>query len=275
MRNIKTIIYFLFAAMLFAQISITAQQKSLAEANLVVDSYSPQNDSVISIGVLINLKDDWHIYWKNPGDSGLPTDVEFSLPNGISASEIKFPIPKIFSSEEIINYGYSHQVLLISSLNIPKDYPQKDIFISAKLTSLICKDLCKAFDTTLTILLDLSKKYFAGKEISDLFNKTKKLLPQINYNLKVTANSQSDSVYVRLDKTDSLRLNLKSFEFYPYQAGVFKNKSHQVTVNKNNFLESVLESDQFRISNPTELNGIIILNENRDEAFEINIPITY
>lgn len=273
--KIKTTIYFLFATILLAQISITAQQKSLAEAKLVVDSYSPQNDSVISIGVLINLKDDWHIYWKNPGDSGLPTDIEFSLPNGITASEIKSPTPKIFSSEEIINYGYSHQILLISSLNIPKDYPQKDIFISAKLTSLICKDLCKAFDTTLTVTLDLSNKYFAKEDVSDLFKRTKKSLPQIKHNLKVTVNSKSDSVYIRLDKPDSLKLNLKSFEFYPYHAGVFKNKLNQVTISKRNFLELVLEPDPFRIDNPTVLNGIIILNENRTEAFEINIPITY
>ncbi len=102
-----------------------AQQKSLAEARLVVDSFSPKKDSVISIGVLINLKDDWHIYWRNPGDSGMPTDIEFSLPNGIKASEIQFPIPEIFASDEIVNYGYSHQVLLMSKLFIPKYYQKK------------------------------------------------------------------------------------------------------------------------------------------------------
>lgn len=274
MINFKTTICFLFWAILLAQISINAQQKSLVEAKLIVDSYSLQNDSVISIGVLINLKDDWHIYWRNPGDSGLPTDIEFSLPNGISASEIKFPIPKIFSSEEIINYGYSHQVLLISSLNIPKDYPQKEIFISAKLTSLICKDVCITFDTTLTVSLDLSQKYFAEKEVSDLFQKTKNLLPQIKHKLQVTANSQSDSVCFRLYKTDELGLNLKSFEFYPYQAGVFKNKSIQTTKDEKDYLELVLEPDPFRIENPTELNGIIILNKNQSEAFEIKVSIS-
>ena len=275
MLNIKTTIYFLFTSILFAQISINAQQQSLAEAKLVVDSYSLQNNSVISIGVLINLKDDWHIYWKNPGDSGLPTDIKFRLPNGISASDIKFPIPIVFESEEIINYGYSHQVLLISSLNIPKAYPQKDVFILANLTSLICKDVCIAFDTMLTISLDLSKKYFAEKEVSDLFQKTKKILPQIKHNLQITAIDKSDSVYFRLYKTDELGLNIKSFEFYPYQPGAFKNQSIQTTKDEKDYLELVLEPDPFRIKNPTELSGIIILNENRNDVFELNIPIIY
>ena len=77
--NIITIQLFVFIV-LASTIYSFAQQKSLAEARLVVDSFSPKKDSVISIGVLISLKDDWHIYWRNPGDSGVPTKVEFSLP---------------------------------------------------------------------------------------------------------------------------------------------------------------------------------------------------
>ena len=57
--NITTIQLFVFIV-LASTIYSFAQQKSLAEAKLVVDSYSPEMDSVISIGVLVNLKDDWH-----------------------------------------------------------------------------------------------------------------------------------------------------------------------------------------------------------------------
>ena len=119
MKKKNTTIYFLslLAIIFLLHQSISAQQKSLAEARIVVDSFSSEKDSIISLGVLINLQDDWHIYWRNPGDSGLPTDIELSLPNGITASEIKFPIPKIFASEEIVNYGYGHQVLFLFDVN--------------------------------------------------------------------------------------------------------------------------------------------------------------
>ena len=110
MTKKKTTNYFLFAVAIFFLFhqSITAQQKSLAEVRLVADSYSPEKDSIISLGVLIDLQDDWHIYWRNPGDSGLPTDIELILPKGITASQIKFPIPKIFFFFLIVNFGYAH-----------------------------------------------------------------------------------------------------------------------------------------------------------------------
>jgi thiol:disulfide interchange protein DsbD len=276
MKKKKTTNYLLslLTIIFLAYHSISAQQKSLAEAKLVVDSFSPQKDSIISIGVLINLKDDWHIYWENPGDSGLPTEIDFTVPIYFKISEIQFPVPEIFYSEEIVNYGYDKQVLFISELSIPKSYNQKEFLISAKLRSLICKDLCKAFDTTLTLKIGLSETYYAKKSISDLFDKTKDLLPVKYHSLKISATKISDSVSLKLLKNISDKVKAQKFEFYPYQPGIFKNKVKQANNDSKNYLELVLEPDPFRVESPTEVKGIIILNGNRTKGFEINIPIT-
>jgi thiol:disulfide interchange protein DsbD len=273
MTKKNTTIYFLFVVAIFFLLhqSISAQQKSLAEARLVVNSFNTEKDSIISLGVLINLQDDWHIYWRNPGDSGMPTDIEFKLPKGVTASDIKFPVPEIFVSDEIMNYVYSHQVLLTSELSIPKDYPKKEISITAKLTSLICKDLCKAFDTTVTIKLDISKSYIAETNISDLFESTKNLLPQKNHSLKTSATSISDSVYLKVNG-DEIN-NASSIRFLSYESGMFRNLINQNTIKKENHLELILEPDPFRVKNPTEVNGIIILNDDHSKAYEIKLPI--
>ena len=251
-----------------------AQQKSLAEAKLVVDTFLPQKDSTISIGILINLKDDWHIYWRNPGDSGLPTEVDFILPEEFKVSEIKFPTPEIFSSDEIVNYGYSHQVLLTSKISIPKNFIQKEISISAKLSALICKDLCKAFDTTLAIKLDLTKALYPTKLVSDEFDFTKSVIPKINSDIKISVTKISESVLLKLNKTIFQNLKVDSFVFYPYQAGVFKNKVKQTIKDTGNYFELVLEPDSFRVENPTHINGIIVVNDDHNKSYEINLPIT-
>jgi thiol:disulfide interchange protein DsbD len=268
--NITTM-QFLFIMVFASPFFGFTQQKSLAEAKLVVESYSLKSDSTISFGVLINLQDDWYIYWRNPGDSGIPTDIEFTLPYGITSSEIKFPVPETFTSDEIVNYGYSHQVLLMSELFIPKDYPQKEISITAKLTSLICKDLCKAFDTSLTINLDLSKNYLAEANISDLFKSTINSLPQKNHSIKTSATFKSDSVYLKVN-VDEIN-NASSIRFLSYESGMFRNMVNQKAIKKENHLELILESDLFRVKNPTEVNGIILLNDDHTKAYEINLPI--
>lgn len=275
----KTIYFLVVLAILFLlHHSISAQQKSLVEARLVVDKYSLNNDSTISLGVLINLKVDWHIYWRNPGDSGLPTDIELSLPNGVTASEIKFPIPKVFASDEIVNYGYGHQVLFLFDVNVPINYSSEEVDISAKITSLICKEVCKAFDTTITISLDMSKDFTAEESISRLFESTRKMIPKQNQNINIIAESKSDNVYLKVFVNQNENQNIKGIQFYPYEGGVFRNLVKQNTKQKKSFWEILLEPDQFRIKEPALVNGIIIIddeieNELSRKAYEIKVPI--
>lgn len=279
MKKQNTTIYFLIIAAVFLlSQSICAQKKHLAGAKLVVDSYSLEKDSTLTLGVLINLQDDWHIYWRNPGDSGLPTEIDLTLPKEITASEIKFPIPQKFSSDEIVNYGYEHQVLFLFDLYIPKNYNSKELIVSAKITSLICKEQCKAFDTTVGINLDLSKEFIAEKNISSLFESTEKMLPMQNQSLSIIAETRSNYTYLKIFVNENEKQIIKNIQFYPYEAGVYKNSVKQSITLKENYFEILLEPDQFRVTDPKTINGIIIIkyaieNTLLRKAYEITVPI--
>ena len=275
----NTAIYFLLAVTVFLLYqSVSAQQKTLAEARLFANSFLIKKDSVISMGVLINLQKDWHIYWRNPGDSGLPTDIELILPQGITASEIKFPFPETFTSDEIVNYGYENQVLFLFDLNVPQNYSLKELDISAKITSLLCKEMCKAFDTTVTITLDISKDNIAAESISKLFESTGEKIPAQNQNLNIVAESKSDLVYLRIFVNQNENQDIKDISFYPYNEGVFRNLVKQNILKKEKYFEIVLEPDQFRMKEPTSVDGIIIIEEEIEgnqsrTAYEITVPI--
>ncbi len=279
MKKQNTTIYFLIIAAVFLlSQSICAQKKPLAGAKLVVDSYSPEKDSTITLGVLINLQDDWHIYWRNPGDSGLPTEIDLTLPKEITASEINFPIPQKFSSDEIVNYGYEHQVLFLFDLYVPKNYNSKELIVSAKITSLICKEQCKAFDTTVAINLDLSKDFIAEKNISSLFESTEKMLPMQNQSLSIIAETRSNYTYLKIFVNENEKQIIKNIQFYPYEAGVYKNSAKQSITLKENYFEILLEPDQLTVTDPQTINGIIIIEyaiENilLKKAYEITVPI--
>ena len=75
------LLFYLFLILYFFSGQVHSQSESTANARIVSNSYSAVKDSVIQIGVLIDLAKDWHIYWKNPGDSGMPTSIEWNIPN--------------------------------------------------------------------------------------------------------------------------------------------------------------------------------------------------
>src|SRR6478735_7591528 len=46
------------------------------------------------VGLQLAHQPEWHTYWKNPGDSGLATQLEWTLPAGVTAGDIAWPVPK-------------------------------------------------------------------------------------------------------------------------------------------------------------------------------------
>ena len=57
--------------------------------------------------VRLAIEPKWHVYWRNPGDSGVPVELKWTLPAGISAGEIRWPRPEGFRTPYEITYGYA------------------------------------------------------------------------------------------------------------------------------------------------------------------------
>ncbi|RYZ06231.1 MAG: protein-disulfide reductase [Comamonadaceae bacterium] len=64
------------------------------------------------LGLRLAHQPEWHTYWKNAGDSGLPTELQWTLPAGLSAGEIAWPVPRKIPIGNLANYGYENTVLL-------------------------------------------------------------------------------------------------------------------------------------------------------------------
>jgi len=63
------------------------------------------------VGLQLAHQPEWHTYWKNSGDSGLPTQLQWQLPAGVTAGDIAWPNPKKIPIGPLANYGYEGTVL--------------------------------------------------------------------------------------------------------------------------------------------------------------------
>src|SRR5690242_77174 len=92
----------------------------LVKATLLADVKSVKPGQPFTLAVLLKLEPGWHVYWKNPGESGMATSVTWKLPQGFKAGELNFPIPKQFgNSGDVIGYGYEDEVLLTATITPP------------------------------------------------------------------------------------------------------------------------------------------------------------
>uniref|UniRef100_UPI0003954EA6 protein-disulfide reductase DsbD domain-containing protein n=1 Tax=Comamonas sp. B-9 TaxID=1055192 RepID=UPI0003954EA6 len=98
----------------------------------------------IELGLLLDHQPDWHTYWTNPGDSGLPTQLQWQLPPGWDAGEIAWPTPHPIRVGTLVNYGYEGQVLLPVTVQIPSHFSAdaRDVTVRLHANWLICRVEC-------------------------------------------------------------------------------------------------------------------------------------
>ena len=131
----------LFAAAAAAAESVTLQTDHL-RSRLVAAAEAAVPGETLKLGLLLEHDAGWHTYWKNPGDSGLPTRMEFALPDGLVAGEIEWPLPERQPAGGLVNFGYSHTELLPVSVAVPADIAAESIAITLKASWLICELEC-------------------------------------------------------------------------------------------------------------------------------------
>jgi thiol:disulfide interchange protein DsbD len=97
---------------------------------------------VVWLGMRIQHQPHWHTYWKNPGDSGLPTSLAWTLPAGFATGEIVWPTPKQLPVGPLMNYGYEGELLLSVPLTVPEGFNGPSMPVQLRADWLVCKEIC-------------------------------------------------------------------------------------------------------------------------------------
>ena len=102
--------------------------------------------NTVWVGLQLAHQPKWHTYWKNSGDSGLPTQLTWTLPVGVMAGDIAWPAPKKIKIGSLTNFGYEDTVLLAVPLTITPGFKpsllNSNLDIKLKAQWLICKEEC-------------------------------------------------------------------------------------------------------------------------------------
>jgi thiol:disulfide interchange protein DsbD len=149
----------------------------LVQVRLIADQTRAVAGTKITVGVEYTMAPDWHIYWTNPGDTGMPTSISFSI-NGSPAPtvEASFPTPHSFISPgDLVSFGYSDKAVVLAEVEVPKD-AEGDYVVEAKTRYLMCADRCIPGSATVKLVLPVGLEPKASAEAA-LIAEAKKALP--------------------------------------------------------------------------------------------------
>ena len=96
------------------------------------------------LGLSLQHQPEWHTYWKNPGDSGLPTQLEWALPPGLTTGPVAWPLPRKLPVADMTNYGFEGQALLVVPLTVGPQFNAgaSSVDVQLKASWLVCRQEC-------------------------------------------------------------------------------------------------------------------------------------
>ena len=129
------------------------QRTDRIAAELVAMSQWAAPGSTAVVAVRQDIEPGWHTYWRNPGDSGGPTTLSWTLPTNVRAGEIVWPLPDRQRLQNLVNYGYEDVVYLPVPVEIPADArPGSVLPLRVEALFLVCSDeMCVPDELTLTL----------------------------------------------------------------------------------------------------------------------------
>jgi len=231
----------------------------LVRASLVAEPSAVAGGTPFTLAVHMKLKRGWHVYWRNPGDSGLPPEVTWALPAGFGTGAIRWPAPHRIPIATLMNYGYEDEVTLLVPVTPPPSLdPAEPVRIAGKLTYLVCETECVPGAADLALTLPVGKPT-PDPANAALFNRARAALPVAPV-WPMRLSREGDRI--RLDfATSGLRADsIKSAAYFPYGETALDNAAEQgLTVDDQGLHLSLTRGDDKTF--PLSLPGVLTVEE--------------
>ena len=244
----------------FALSSSTAASDNV-KARLVSEVNSIGPSQVFWVALVLDIRDGWHTYWRNPGDSGEPTKLSWQLPPGYSAGDIVWSTPHRFDVPPLVNYGYAKHAVYLVPITAPQDAKPGTVTLAAKASWLVCSDVCIPEDADFQLNIPVGAQ--AGgldPAATALFADARSELPSPQP-AQTSARIEGGQLIITLGKAWGPALSqIQSLAFFPYSEGSIDYGAPQTLTRSTDSIELSMKVG-YQPPKPGAIDGVLVATE--------------
>lgn len=249
------------------------------ETDLIPEYNSITAGQSLTFAITQKHADGWHTYWKNPGDSGESTSIEWTLPQGFTAGEITYPAPERQATGPLMNFGFGHDVTLLTSIEPPKKLSGTTIHLNAKITWLVCSDICVPETKEIALDLPVTKDgQIATPTNTPLFDLARTAMPEP----KAWQGSIEEQDQILILSFMTGTEDIKSLQgatdlfFFPEEWGILLNATPQDISLGDDHLMIKAQRDTRPLSDIATLKGVLTYKDTtgKQKSVSLTVPVS-
>jgi thiol:disulfide interchange protein DsbD len=192
-------------------------------AELITASHQVRSGDTLLVGVRLKMEMGWHIYWRNPGDSGEQTRLAWELPPGFQAGPILWPAPSRISLPPLVNFGYENEAVLLTEILAGPQGKAAPV-LKAHVSWLVCEEICVPGKAELTLPLEWTTGKPTASADGAFLGAQRNHIPSASAKWKSTAEvSEKNLRLVFSGPTDGIT----HAEFFPFSETLIQNSAEQ------------------------------------------------
>ncbi|WP_158548726.1 protein-disulfide reductase DsbD family protein [Parvularcula marina] len=241
-----------------------------AESRLVAEDEAAVPGQIVTVALMQTLREGWHVYWQNPGDSGLPLTLNWTLPEGFEAVAPLYPLPHRLPLGPLVNYGHEGEPIFLIDIAVPESAVPGDVAeLAVDASWLICADVCVPEDARLTLTLPIAAARGAGNgRYSVEIDRARRSQPR---------KADFEAVYYHTDRGPALRLTGApegKLEFYPYAPSLVEPSGATVERQDGEDIYLGMQAGfAYRARQPESLAGVLTVETaNSRRGYEVFAP---
>ena len=198
-----------------------------AKVELISESAQVSPGEVFNLALDFQLEPHWHVYWKNPGASGFPVEVDWKLPKGFKAGEIQWPAPERIELGGLVSYGFEDAVTFIVPVQAPEVLESgMPLKIEAEASWLICKEICLPGSASLSLELTSGLESVSSVD-KPSFDAARARLPGSLAPWSISAVVEEKALVLSIEQSGEVSLPSELY-FYADAEGVIDPSAEQV-----------------------------------------------
>ena len=273
MRTFKFWLFGLIAAPAAFAASGPTVSTDNVKAHLVSEVRSVAPGETFWVALQLDIRDGWHTYWRNPGDSGEATKLDWKLPPGFTAGDIVWTTPHRFEVAPLVNYGYAKRAVHLVPITAPKDLqPGKPLVLTAAASWLVCSDVCIPGNADVNLTLPTSSQPGAlDSADAALFSEARSEFasPQPAATSATVRNGQ---LVISLGSAWGATLSqIKSLAFFPYDDGGIEYAAPQTLTRTAQGVELAIKTG-YQPPTAGAVRGVLLVTEQNGAAVD-TVPI--
>jgi DsbC/DsbD-like thiol-disulfide interchange protein len=255
-------------------IAVAADENPL-EVQLISEASQITPGATFHVGLHLKHPPGYHSYWKHPGVVGVPTSVEWTLPDGFVAGEIQWPAPEKVMMAIYAAQGYHGETTLIVPMTASPDLVSETATLEARVSWMCCGKACSpASDVPFTIEIAVGDELKIDSEVQPLFAKARAAMARPDPDWQATAKREDGRIVLRLKPTGSAKLpdgvSHQDLRFFTEDGQVETDQPQEIRATEDGEIEFSLAIWEFSPDNPATLPGVIRSTNDAEFTLAVN-----